>query len=151
MASWATIEDLYARYGDEFMDKISTRRVWDEDLGTYVADESEANRHAVIQLALDDAEALLKYKIGCKYGNVVWLDDTEFKIIKAWHIKLTIEALKIGGDCMACTECNTQFDSFLDCGSICDSDGVCLPSNKTFISASVAKYPCECKGSCGCC
>ena len=150
--SWATVDDLYARYGDEFMDKLGTRRVWDADLETYVADESDSSRRAVIQLALDDAQAFLLYKIACKFSGVEVLSTELFNIVRSWHAKLTIETLKIGGDCTNCTECNTAFDSFLECGKICNSDGTnCLASNKTFISATEYKSDCECMGSCGCC
>lgn len=150
--SWATVEDLYARYGDEFMDKLGTRRLWDPDLETYVADESEAGRTAVIKLALDDAQAFLLYKIACKFSGSEILSTQLFNIIRSWHAKLTIETLKIGGDCTACAECNTAFDSFLECGKICTSDGlICLASSKTFISASVYVSECECMGGCRCC
>lgn len=150
--SWATVEDLYARYGDEFMDKLGTRRIWDEGLETYVADETDASRRAVIQLALDDAQSYLLYKIACKFIGSSILSTELFNIIKSWHVKLAVETLKIGGDCTACTECNTGFDAFLACGSICNMDGsVCLTSSKTFISASEYVSDCECLGRCGCC
>lgn len=150
--SWATVEDLYARFGDEFMDKLATRRVWDRDLETYVADECKTARNDVIQLALDDAKGLILYKISCSYSNGLLLNDSEFKIIKSWHIKLAIEALKIGGDCMACVECNAQFDAFLKCGSICNNNGECLLSNSTFFSVSEAEFCCEHHGrGCKCC
>lgn len=152
MASWATVEDLYSRFGDEFMDKVSTRRLWDADLESYVADESESGRQSVIQLALDDAKAFLTYKISCLFSDLSLLATNDFAIIKAWHIKLTIETLKIGGDCTACTECNAAFDSFLKCGNICDVNGVCLSSNKTFFSITEAVFCCELQGrGCGCC
>lgn len=149
--SWATIEELYTRFGDEFVDKISTRRVWDCSLDSYVADESKTARRAVVQLALDDAKAFLKYKMACKFSNVDLLETDQFSIVKSWHIKLTIETLKIGGDCTACTECNAAFDSFLDCGKICNSIGVCLSSSKTFLVATEAVFDCECGSNCKCC
>lgn len=152
MASWATVADLNARFGNEFMDKISTRRKWNAGMQSYVADESDGARTAVIQLALDDAKAFLLYKISCKFSNTDLIATTDFNIIKAWHIKLTIETLKIGGDCTACTECNAAFDSFLQCGNICDANGVCLSSNGTFISVTKAIFCCELQGrGCGCC
>ena len=152
MASWATVSDLKARFGDEYMDKISTRRKWNSTVEDYVADESASGRNAIIQLALDDAKAYLTYKMSCLFGNLDLLATNDFKIVLAWHIKLTIETLKIGGDCTACTECNAAFDEFLKCGKICDANGVCLSSTKTFFSITEAVFCCELQGrGCGCC
>lgn len=150
LTTWATVDDLYDRYGEEFVDKLSIRRNYDSSIGSYVADESPEGKFRVQMLALEDAKNLIITKLSCKFSGVALLNDFYFAAIKQWHIKLTIETLKIGGDCWAC-ECNTHLDSFIDCGSICSEDGQCLVSKKTFISASVAHFPCECLGSCGCC
>lgn len=148
--TWATAEDLYSRFGDEFVDKLAIRRKWDSDLQQYVADESDAGKEAVIELALSDAQSMLRQKLSCLYGNVYIIDETTFEPIKQWHIKLAIETLKIGGDCYACA-CNVDIDNYFKCGTICDAEGNCLSSRSTFISATEAVFPCECYGSCSCC
>lgn len=141
-STWATIEDLYQRFGDEYVDKLAIRRVYDVDTDSYVADESPEGKERVLNLALCDARAHLKQKVSCCYGEVSLLDEHIFPSIKQWHIKLTIETLKVGGDCFACTECNKSFDDFCSCNSICSEDGVCLPSKKTFISVSEQSKDC---------
>lgn len=150
-STWASVTDLYDRYGDEFVDKLATRRIYDPDTGTYVADESEEGRLRVLSLALCDAKQLLRRKLSCYYSNTNLLDDNIFYGIKIWHIKLTIETLKAGGDCLSCA-CLPDIDKYIECGSICTEDGICLTSEKTFISASTAIFCCEMKGrGCGCC
>lgn len=148
--TWATPTDLYERFGDEFVDNLSTRRNYDKTLGRYVADERPEARLRVVQLALDDARAMIVRKLQCKYNDVVQLNTLYFPSIKQWHIKLAIETLQMGGDCSACA-CNADLDKYLDCNSICTEDGICLTSKSTFISASEAHFKCECIGSCGCC
>jgi len=72
--TWATIQDLYTRFGDEFVDKLADRRKWDAIIQAYVADQSKTNRDEVIQTALDDA--------GVKYlGNL-------FKQFGDWSLAL---------------------------------------------------------------
>ena len=151
-STWATPEDLYERFGDEFVDKLAIRRKWNSEIEDYVADESDEGKLAVIELALEDAKQLLLQKLSCLYGELTLLEDDTyaFTSILQWHIKLTIETLKIGGDCYACA-CIGDLDKFLGCGTICTPDGVCLPGLNTFISASVAHFKCECHGRCGCC
>lgn len=148
-SSWANVDDLYSRYGAEFIDKISTRTVYDSETGSYIADETVEGRFRVTSLALCDAKELIVRKLMCKFGKVNLLDTTFFPSIKQWHIKLTIETLKIGGDCSGC-DCVKDLDAYLDCGSICNEEGLCLSSKKTFFSISKAKFPCE-EGGCGCC
>ena len=147
--SWASINDLYERFGDEYVDKLATRRKWDAALDTYVADESVEGRTRVLTLALCDAKALLIQKISCLFGNISLLSTSNFSSIRQWHIRMAIEVLKAGGDCHSCN-CES-LDNFLKCGTICDENGVCLPSKTTFISVSEAKFPCECEDRCSCC
>lgn len=149
-STWAEVEDLYSRYGEEYVDKLATRRNWDVDLDQYVADESDEARLRVIILALCDAKQLMKHKLSCVYGNVTLLDEYVFYAVKQWHIKMTIETLKAGGDCQACA-CIADFDSFVKCGSICTDDGKCLSKTATFVTVSESHFHCECLGSCGCC
>lgn len=148
--TWASPRDLYDRFGDEFMDKISTRMNYSQTLKMYVADEKPESRLKVIQLALDDAKELIVRKLSCKFQDVILLNTHYFSSIKSWHIKLTIETLKIGGDCTAC-ECNADLDKFIDCNTICTEDGICLPSASSFFLVSQAKSECECQDKCGCC
>jgi len=148
-STWANVSDLYRRYGDEFVDKLANRKKKDPVTGRYVVDESEEGRFEVIALALCDAKSLLQRKLACKFSNTYYLNEYTFPSIKLWHIQYTIETLKKEGDCSAC-DC-TLLDQFIECGNICTDDGICLSSNKTFLVASVAHYPCECRGVCGCC
>lgn len=148
--TWATADDLYDRYGDEFVDKLAVRTVWDQDSGRYVADESTEGKLKVIGIALCDARQLMKQKLSCYYSNVDVLEEHLFYSLKQWHIELTIQTLKKGGDCMGC-DCVKDMDQYFQCGSICSEDGICLTSKKTFISASVAKFDCECNCKGGCC
>lgn len=146
--SWATICDLYDRYGEEFVDKLSIRRNWDDSVSDYVADESKESMTRVQLLALDDARSILKEKISIFFLKLNLLDKYEFNSIKQWHIKLTIEALKKGGDCRGC-DCLSDFDEFLK-GPICN-DNFCLERKGTFFSISKANFKCDrCKGSCCC-
>lgn len=147
--TWANVHDLYDRYGQEFVDKLAIRNNWNEEFKAYVASEDEVSKMRVLTLAICDAKELIKRKIQCKYKNISLLDEKLFYGIKQWHIKLTIDTLKLGGDCMSC-DC-TELDKFLDCNSICSTDGVCLPSKGTFLTASVAHFECECLGRCKCC
>lgn len=147
--SWATIDDLYLRYGDEYIDKQATRNKYDAATKAYIADESREGRFLVVSVALCDAKELILRKLMCRFANTELLDTLVFPAIKQWHIKLTIETLKAGGDCSGCA-CVAEIDQFLDCGKVCSESGTCLPSNKTFFSISKAKFPCE-GGGCGCC
>lgn len=147
--TWATPEDLYSRYGDEYVDKLATRRNYDPESGKYVADETTAGRLKVINLALADSKALIIEKISCKYSNTALLETALFSTVKSWHIKLAIETLKIGGDCRAC-ECNADLDKYIGCNSICSDNGECLISKSTVFSVSEAKFDCEDIGGCGC-
>lgn len=149
-SSWATIQDLYDRFGEEYVDKLAVRRNWDAELKMYVADETEAGKFKVLCLALQDAKNLLIRKLQCQYTDIAALSTSVFPAIKQLHIQLTIETLKNGGDCSSCA-CNTDIDKYIDCGTICNDAGECLVSNKSFISASEAHFHCECKGHCGCC
>ena len=151
MSTWATPQDLYIRYGDEFIDKLSIRRVWDTYHNEYLADESYSGIQTVLETALRDAEAVLKQKISCCFGNVQLLDQHTFSAIKQWHIKLTIAALKKGGDCYACIECQ-EFEKYCSCSTICSDEGICLPNKKSSISVSKEVFECErCLGRCKCC
>ena len=149
--SWANIDDLYNRFGEEFVDKLSIRRVYNTEVESYVADETKEGFTKVQILALCDAKALILEKLSCKFSGLKSLDTNIFPAIKQWHIKLTIEALKIGGDCRSCV-CVEDLNKFIDCGSICNDKGECLVSKKTFIKVSHAHFECECKsaGCCGC-
>lgn len=144
--SWATINDLYDRFGEEYVDKISIRRNYDPDLENYVADESKEGKTKVQLLALCDAMELLKSKLRNRYRGLAKLDTMYFYAVKQWHIKLTIQALKNGGDCASC-ECVAEICEEMK-NPICN-DTTCLEGTKTFISASVAKFDCDFK-KCGC-
>lgn len=148
--SWASISDIYDRYGDEFVDKLSIRRKYDTEVQSYVADETKEGLFKVQMLALCDAKDLILEKLSCKFSSLELLDTNNFPSIKQWHIRLTVETLKAGGDCRACA-CIEDLNKFVDCNSICDDTGVCLKSKKTFISASTPVFKCECKGGCRCC
>lgn len=148
-STWASVTDLYDRYGGEFVDKLSTRRFYDADAGQYVADESAEGRLRVVSLALCDAKQMILQKLSCLYSNIEILNDNIFMGLKQWHIRATISVLKANGDCYGC-DCIDDLDKFLKCGNICTEDGVCLNPNTTFISVSAAKFCCE-KENCGCC
>ena len=139
-SSWATVCDLYDRYGEEFVDKLSTRRVWDEEAGGYVADETKEGRHRVQLLALDDARSVLQEKIHSRFVGVSRLDNEEFFGVKQWHIKLTIEALKKGGDCRGC-DCLADIDKFVG-GKVCSNSG-CLKLRSTFLTVYSDRLKCE--------
>lgn len=142
MSTWATPQDLYIRYGDEFIDKLGIRRVWDTYLHDYVADESYSGIQTILETALRDAEAVLRHKISCCFGKVSLLDTHTFSAIKQWHIKLTIATLRKGGDCYSCAEC-AEFDAFCACKTICSDDGICLPWKQSGISVSEETFDCE--------
>lgn len=142
--SWATISDLYDRFGEEFVDKLSIRRKWNDVLGDYVADESKSSMTRVQLLAIDDAKALVKEKLSRCFTDVRRADKEVFSAIKQVHIKLIIETLKNGGDCRGC-ECVSSIDSL--CSGVCNDDS-CLTKKTTFISVSNPKFNCE--EDCGC-
>lgn len=143
LSTWASADDLYARFGDEYVDKLSIRRIWDNTIEQYVADESFEGREKVLNLALCDAKTLLKQKISKCFDGVDLLDENIFPAIKQWHIKLSIETLKVGGDCFACVDCNKSFDEFCEKSSICTDDGICLTAKNTFISVSTPDFVCD--------
>lgn len=142
--SWANINDLYDRYGEEFVDKLSIRRKWDEDLGEYIADENKASMTRVQSIALCDARSLIMSLLSQKYSNLSVLDNDNFRGIKHWHIKFTIDLLKQGGDCQGCKE---GFLEFLEQNQVCSESG-CLDRKRTFISATKAEFKCEPRGNC---
>lgn len=144
--SWATIDDLYDRYGDEYVDKLAIRRRRTAG-GDYVADQSDEAITRVLILALSDAKDHLQFKLNGRFSNANQINSVSFPIIKAWHIRLTIATLLNGGDCQGCT-C-LGLDEFLQ-GEICSPEGICLSSSKTFFSFSEAKFSCECVSSCCC-
>ena len=147
--TWAAKEDLYARFGQEFINKLAIRRNYDEETESYVASEDDESIENVLNTALEDAKTLILGKLSCKFANFQIVNTMDFPSIKQWHIKMTIEVLKQGGDCTAC-DC-TKLDEFL-CTNICTEDGFCLTSIKSFISVSKPHFPCEaCKGDCKCC
>lgn len=149
--TWATIEDLYDRYGVEFVDKLSVRTVKDASTGKYYIDETDEAKEKVLGLALEDAKAFILNKLSCLYSNVDLLQEYCFSGLKQWHIRLTIETLRLGGDCAGCG-CIGDLDKYLSCGNICSDDGQCLSSNSTFFAVAPAHFPCECcSDNCGCC
>lgn len=131
--SWATKEDLEKRYGDEFVNKLARRRDWDEASGTYVEDNTDQRVDEVIELALEDAQDWLSFKISCCFSLKAFNDlidaGKNFAFLKRMHIKMTIAILKDGGDCAACEECKDEFQKFCDCGKLCTDDGECLVSS----------------------
>lgn len=149
--TWATKEDLYARFGDEVIDKLAIRSDWDKYDQSYVANESCKAKDQILDLALEDAKNLIIHKLSCIYSNYSLVQSEDFvcPVLKQWHIKTTFEVLKAGGDCSSCN-CE-KLDEFLKCNTLCSDGGVCLSRNSTFISASVAKFPCECGWNCKCC
>ena len=150
-STWANIDDFYSRFGEELVNKLGIRRNWDSTLQQYVASEDESEVEAVINIAIADAKALVQQRLRCKFGNLVSLDTNLFTPIKQWHMKMTIEVLKVGGDCMNC-DCTKIDDWISKCDNVCaDDDTVCLSSNSCFISATEYHSPCECHGACGCC
>lgn len=149
MDSWAILDDFYSRFGEEFINKLGIRRNWDATLGQYVASEDETDVQAVLELAIADAKELLKQRLRCKFKDLTSLENYLFSPIKQWHMKLTIEILKVGGDCLSC-DC-TKVDEWIKCNNVCSDDGsVCLSSNATFFEVSPAKFKCECEVSCKC-
>lgn len=143
-SSWANINDLYDRYGEEFVDKLSIRRNWDSTISEYIADESKESKTRVQTLALCDSRDIIISKLRNRYSNIHLLDNDSFHGIKHWHIKLTIELLKQGGDCK---DCKNELDKFLDENKIC-SEKECLKKITTFISATKAVFKCEPRGGC---
>lgn len=149
MSTWAIIEDLYSRLGEEYVNKLAIRNDWDEDTESYVANEDPEVIETRLNQALLDAKNLILQKLTCLYTNVELLDEENFPAILIWHVRTTVEVLKAGGDCTSCN-CE-QLDNFIKCNSICATSGVCLTSKKTFLFVSEAKFKCECMGVCSCC
>lgn len=150
-STWATVEDLYDRFGDEAIDQISVRTVWDNVVQRYVTDESDEMKQKVINMALCDAREFIKLKMRCLYTGVELLDTQVFSAVKLWHIRLTIELLKLGGDCSGCA-CVNDLQEYIKCGSICSEEGNCLSLKSSFLEVSEAVFCCELKGrGCGCC
>lgn len=149
MSSWATKEDLYSRFGQEFVTKLAIRRNWNNELSMWVASEGPTDIGAILNLALEDAKNIILQRLSCLFSNYQAVNSSSFSALKYWHIKTTIEVLKANGDCTGC-KCE-DLDEFLKCNSLCDDSGFCLTKKTTFISASVAKFECECHGRCGCC
>lgn len=147
--SWATSSDIYARYGEEYVNKLCIRRNWDEEAQQYVASESDEAKAEILNLALEDAKNLILQKLSCNFTNFSQVNSLDFPSILLWHIRMTIEVLKVGGDCTKCS-CE-EFDNFIKCNEVCTADGVCLIKKNSFISGSVAKFECECHGRCSCC
>lgn len=145
-SSWANINDLYDRYGEEFIDKLSIRRNFNEVIQEYVADESIENKTRVQSLALCDARDMILSMLSPNFSNLKELDIKKFHAVKLWHIKFTIELLKQGGDCATC---KAEFEDFIKSNKIC-SDTICLSKKTTFISATKAVFDCEIKSGCGC-
>lgn len=145
--TWAIKQDLYDRFGQEYMTKLAIRRNWDAINKMWVASEQDVDIAKIINLALDDAKALIQTKLNCQFTDASIVETTDFPAIKIWHMKMTIRVLEAGGDCAGC-DC-TDLDKFI-CGQVCSPDGVCLSSAASVISVSVPVFECEACGCGGC-
>lgn len=146
---WATKEDLYTSFGQEFVDKLCIRRNWDAELEDYVASEDQESKDKVLNNALNMAKTVLIQRFRCSFRFTTELDTYNFPALLIWHQKTTIELLKIGGDCTLC-KCE-GLDEWMKCNTLCTEDGsFCLPKKGSILSASKAKWPCECQDD-GCC
>lgn len=154
MATWATKDDLVLRYGEETINKLSTRRNWDSDSSSYISDVNPESRNAVVEAALEDAKQELLMKIGCCYDIKAFLRleaVSSFSFIRSYHIKLTILMLKNGaGDCAACKECTDEFEKFCDCNKLCADNGECLVPEAYGSAFAVQEMPKSCLPKCIC-
>lgn len=156
---WATKEDLVLRYGEEFVDKISTRNRFDSVNNVYFADQSEASRNEVINAALADAKGQLLFELNCCFNiesikNLIDQGES-FSIVKTHHIKMTIAILKGQGDCEECDACKKEFKDLCSCGAIVSDSGL---KPRLISKISVTEYTscipknncCSCNGECNC-
>lgn len=138
---WAVKQDLVTRYGQEYIDKITTRNKFDDVNNMYYADQTEVSRDEVLNAALSDAKAKLLFHLSCCYNitEIGLLIDSgeEFSLIKNYHIKLTISMLKAQGDCKDCDACLNEFKDLCDCGQIISDNGV---KPKVASKISVTEY-----------
>lgn len=125
---WANKNDLVIRYGQEYIDKLTTKNKFDEVNNIYYADQTQVSRDEVLNAALADAKAKLLFHLSCCYNitSIGLLIDSgeEFSIIKTHHIKLTIAMLKATGDCKECDACEKDFKELCSCGAIISDNGV---------------------------
>lgn len=149
---WAVKQDLVLRYGEEYIDKISTRNKYDDTNNFYYADQTEASRGAVVDAALADAKAKLLFHISCCYDirSIQYLIDSQnksFSVIKTHHIKMTIAMLKSQGDCKDCDACEKEFKELCSCGLLMADDGT---KPKSLSKISVTEYE-SCIPKSNCC
>jgi hypothetical protein len=165
MSTWVDRQGLYARFGEEFIQKLARRRDFDCDAndgdGGYTENETKKRVECVIDLAISDAKEWMLWKISCNFPinefNALLNQDKDFSFLKSHHIKLTIAMLKTGGDCTECEACQKEIGDIL-CDQICTDDGICIPSRKrskflvekTSPSCLPTNLCCGC-GSEGCC
>ena len=147
MATWATKQDLYDRFGNEYITKLAMRRNWSEADQMFLASENTVDINKVVDFALEDAKALIQTKLSCQFLDASLVETIDFPAVKIWHMKMTIKVLEAGGDCAGC-DC-TDLDKFI-CGRVCAPDGTCLSSNVSAISVSTPVFECELCGCGGC-
>lgn len=147
--TWAIIQDLYDRYGNEYVNKLGIRNNYNQEAGQYVASEDQESIDRVLNTALEDAKHLIINKLSCLYSDYAKVNSLEFPSIKIWHIRMTIEVLKVGGDCTQC-DCE-DLSNFLKCNKVCTDDGICLTNSESFFSISKYKSDCELCCDDGCC
>lgn len=143
---WATKDDVKKRTGEEAYAKLGTRTKYNSALDSYVGDSSDVSVDLVIQCALDDTQGYLRGKLDCcfdtKYLNQMIADGEKFPSIFLHHIKLTVMALKFGGDCEQCTECKKSWDELCACGILCSDNGICVPLRPRFsVTPNVSCLP----------
>jgi len=130
---WATIDDLFTRYGEEYVNKLAVRRNYDKETKGYIADESCENIKLVLCTALEDARDQLEFVISKCYNikqlNEFISKDEEIKVIKRFHLRMAIAILKEGGDCEACDACEDKFYKICSESKLCTESGLCLTKN----------------------
>ena len=158
---FTTYDKLVKRYGGEFIDKLGTRRDFNATANTYVADTSAARILEVVNCAIADACAIMKYHLSCCYLMQDIQDQIDngenFGILELHANALTIEILKKGGDCTGC-ECEKTFIDFCKCNKLCTDTGICLSKTEDSVILCVEETaPCAviwcdiCRASSCCC
>ena len=153
--TWAKRSLLEDRVGSERVLKLATRRVWNESLSTYVDDSSDEVTNKSIDQALESAKSWILFTVSCCYDSDRLLkninDGAIYPMLLEYHLRLTSDFLKWGGDCSECDSLKKEFTDLCKCGSLMDSEGNSLKrktkfavtDNKLCIPESYCNLCCE--------
>lgn len=139
---YATKADLDNTYGVEMMVKISSRTVYNEEVGEYVSEDNPTKRAALIDKALLMGAAMINRELDkCFDLRAIKSAITagkSFAILNLLNMRYAVAFLKEGGSCSDCKQCVKEVKDL--CGTdLQTDDGEEIPSLSTVCSVTPNK------------